>query len=68
MWRTILSAVGVYVFIGLLIAVTDQLFADLLPGFSSMKMPPAWYLKGEHFNGHSLYADRWMVVLGAFPQ
>jgi hypothetical protein len=43
MLRTILGAVCGYVFIGLLIFGTDQIYAHLVPGFSALKVPTAWY-------------------------
>lgn len=41
--RIILAALLGYALIGLLIFGTDQVFAQVIPGFSSMKMPPTWY-------------------------
>jgi hypothetical protein len=45
MLRTILAVLLGYVFIGVLIFCTDQLYAYLVPGFNSMKMPPMWYFE-----------------------
>jgi hypothetical protein len=43
MLRKILAALLGYAFIGVLIAGTDQMYAWMVPGFASMKMPPTWY-------------------------
>jgi hypothetical protein len=43
MLRMIGAVVAGYVVIGVLIAATDQAFAALIQGFSSMAMPPAYY-------------------------
>ncbi len=43
MIRTILAALVGYALIGVLIKGTDHLYAQLIPGFSAMKMPPTWY-------------------------
>jgi hypothetical protein len=43
MLRTIGAVLAGYVAIGVLIFGTDQLFAALIPGFSSMAMPPDYY-------------------------
>lgn len=43
MLRTIFAALIGYAVIGVLIAGTDQLYAQMVPGFSSMKTPPTWY-------------------------
>jgi len=43
MLRNILAAVLGYALIGVLIAGTDQLYAQMVPGFGSLKTPPTWY-------------------------
>jgi hypothetical protein len=43
MTRTILGAFLGYAFIGALIAGTDHLSGQLIPGFNAMKTPPMWY-------------------------
>jgi len=43
MLRIVLGCLLGYALIGVLIFGTDQLYAHLIPGFSSMKMPPTWY-------------------------
>jgi hypothetical protein len=43
MLRKILAVLLSYAFIGVLIAGTDQLYARMVPGFGSAKMPPTWY-------------------------
>jgi hypothetical protein len=43
MLRKILAALLGYAFIGVLIAGTDRLYAQMIPGFGSMSVPPTFY-------------------------
>jgi len=43
MGRMILAAVAGYFAIGVLVVLTDQVFAWTIPGFRAMAMPPAFY-------------------------
>jgi hypothetical protein len=43
MVRTALAVIGGYLAIGILVALTDFLFGQLVPGFKSMTRPPVYY-------------------------
>ncbi len=43
MWRSIAAVVFGYLITGVLIVITDQIFALTIPGFKQMAMPPDFY-------------------------
>jgi len=43
MWRISAAVVAGYLFIGVLVVVTDQIFGMVVPGFKLMTMPPVYY-------------------------
>jgi hypothetical protein len=60
MIRTVLAILAGYAEIGLLVVMTDQLFAAVIPGFRSMAMPPAYYF------GLSLLTDSFYSMAGGY--
>ena len=60
MSRSIVAVVGAYVAIGLLVVLTDQLAALMIPGFKSMSMPPLYYFV------LSVITDTLYTVLGGY--
>ncbi len=43
MVRNILAAIAGYAVIGILVVLTDQIFSWVIPGFSTLAMPPLFY-------------------------
>jgi hypothetical protein len=60
MIRTILAILGGYAAIGILVVLTDQFFAALIPGFRQMAMPPIYYF------GISLFTDTFYTIAGGY--
>jgi hypothetical protein len=60
MLRIIGSILAGYCIIGLLVVVTDQVFAAVIPGFKSMPIPPDYYF------AISLVTDTLYTVAGGY--
>jgi hypothetical protein len=43
MWRVPVAALAGYLFIGVLVVITDRIFGLVIPGFKLMTMPPVYY-------------------------
>jgi hypothetical protein len=60
MGRIVAAAVAGYVAIGILVVLTDQVFAAVIPGFKSMTTPPLYYFVA------SLGTDSLYSILGGY--
>lgn len=60
MWRSVLAVITGYVSIGVLVVLTDFVWAMAIPGFRSMAQPP-----GYHFSA-SLLTDSLYSLVGGF--
>jgi len=60
MTRTVLAILGGYVAIGILVVMTDQVFAALIPGFRQMALPPLYYF------GVSLFTNTFYTLAGGY--
>ncbi len=60
MWRIPAAVLAGCVFIGVLVAITDQIFGMVIPGFKLMTMPPLYYF------GISLLTDFVYSIAGGY--
>ena len=60
MWRTVGAVAAGYAVIGVLVVAADQVFAAMIPGFNSMKLPPLYYFWA------SLFTDSLFTILGGY--
>ena len=60
MWRIPAAVLAGYVFIGVLVVITDQIFNLVIPGFKLMTMPPLYYF------AISLFTDFLYSIAGGY--
>ena len=59
-WRIPAAVLAGYVFIGVLVVITDQIFNMVIPGFKLMTMPPIYYF------AISLFTDFVYSIAGGY--
>jgi len=60
MWRIPAAVLAGYLFTGLLVVITDQIFGLVIPGFKLMTMPPFYYF------AISLFTDFVYSIAGGY--
>ena len=60
MWRIPAAVLAGYLFIGVLVVITDQIFNMVIPGFKLMTMPPFYYF------AISLFTDFVYSIAGGY--
>jgi len=60
MGRIVVAVAAGYAAIGVLVVITDQVFAAFIPGFKQMNLPPLYYFSA------SLVTDSFYSAMGGF--